>query len=131
MQFLRRRHAALVLAAVGLAGLGACNQHKGSEAGAGASAAADAGDAGGKRKIAVVISTLNNPWFVVLADAAENRTEELGHEAVVFDSQNDTAKETAHFENIIAAGYAAILFNATDSDGSIANGRRRAGAGGP
>lgn len=82
----------------------------------------DAG--GGKPRIAVVVSTLNNPWFVVLADAAKARAEELGYEAVVFDSRNDTAKETAHFEDIIAAGYSAILFNATDSDGSIANVRR-------
>src|SRR5690606_32194304 len=72
----------------------------------------------------VVLSTLNNPWFVVLADAAKQRCEELGYEAVVFNSENDTAKETAHFDNILAADYAAILFNATDSDGSIANIRR-------
>jgi ABC-type sugar transport system substrate-binding protein len=78
----------------------------------------------GKPKIAVIVSTLNNPWFVVLADAAKERAEELGYEAVVFNSENDTAKETAHFEDVIAAGYAAILFNATDSDGSIANVRR-------
>ena len=29
----------------------------------------------GKRKIAVVISTLNNPWFVVLGDTAKERAE--------------------------------------------------------
>src|SRR5262245_12952313 len=79
---------------------------------------------GDKPRIAVVISTLNNPWFVVLADAAKARAEELGYEAVVFDSENDTAKETSHFENAIADGYAAILFNPTDSDASIANVRR-------
>ena len=28
---------------------------------------------GGRDKIAVVISTLNNPWFVVLGDAAKAR----------------------------------------------------------
>jgi ABC-type sugar transport system substrate-binding protein len=78
----------------------------------------------GKQKIAIVISTLNNPWFVVLADTAKARAEELGYEARVFDSENDTAKETSNFENAIADGYKAILFNATDSDGSIANVRR-------
>jgi len=76
---------------------------------------------GGKTKVAVVISTLNNPWFVVLGDTAKARAEELGYNAVVFDSQNDTAKEAAHFENIIAGGYKAILFNPTDAQGSIAN----------
>jgi len=75
----------------------------------------------GKGKIAVVISTLNNPWFVVLGNTAKERAEQLGYEATIFDSQNDTAKESDHFENIIAGGYSAILFNPTDADGSIAN----------
>jgi ABC-type sugar transport system substrate-binding protein len=87
--------------------------------------------ASGKPKTAIVISTLNNPWFVVLADAAQKRAQELGYESTVFDSQNDTAKESSHFENIIAAGYGAILFNPTDADGSIANVRRAKDAGIP
>jgi ribose transport system substrate-binding protein len=74
-----------------------------------------------KRKIAVVISTLNNPWFVVLGETALEKAKELGYEVVLFDSQNNTAKETEHFENIIAAGYDAILFNPTDADGSVVN----------
>jgi len=74
-----------------------------------------------KGKIAVVISTLNNPWFVVLGETAADRARQLGYEATIFDSQNDTAKENEHFENIIAARYKAILFNPTDADGSIAN----------
>jgi len=78
----------------------------------------------GKGKIAVVISTLNNPWFVVLGNTAKDRAEQLGYEATIFDSQNDTAKESDHFDNIIAGGYAAILFNPTDADGSIANVRK-------
>jgi ribose transport system substrate-binding protein len=81
-------------------------------------------DAKGKGKIAVVISTLNNPWFVVLGETAAARARELGHEATVFDSQNDTARETAHFENVIAGNYKAILFNPTDADASIANVKR-------
>jgi ABC-type sugar transport system substrate-binding protein len=74
-----------------------------------------------KAKIAVVISTLNNPWFVVLGEAAKGRAIELGYDATVFDSQNDTAREASHFEDIIAGGYRAILFNPTDADGSVAN----------
>jgi ribose transport system substrate-binding protein len=77
-----------------------------------------------KAKIAVVISTLNNPWFVVLGETAKARAEELGYEATLFDSQNDTAKEAAHFENIVAGGYKAILFNPTDANGSVANVRK-------
>lgn len=77
-----------------------------------------------KHKVAVIVSTLNNPWFVVLADSAKENATKLGYQAVVFDSQNDPAKETAHFDNVIASGYSAVLFNPTDADGSIANVRR-------
>jgi len=84
-----------------------------------------------KKKIAVVISTLNNPWFVVLGDTAQARAEELGYDATIFDSQNDTAKESDHFDNIIVGGYAAILFNPTDADGSIANVKKAKEAGIP
>src|SRR5687768_5662329 len=63
------------------------------------------------KSIGIVISTLNNPWFVVLKDAAQQRVEALGYKATVLDSQNDTDKETAHFENLIAQGCQAILFN--------------------
>ena len=72
-------------------------------------------------KIAVVISTLNNPWFVVLGETAKQRAEELGYEAVIFDSQNNPSKETEHFDNIIASGFRAILFNPTDAKGSVVN----------
>jgi ribose transport system substrate-binding protein len=85
----------------------------------------------GKPRIAVVISTLNNPWFVVLGETARDRAIELGYEATLFDSQNDTSKEASHFDNIIAAGYSAILFNPTDADGSVANVQRAKDAGIP
>lgn len=84
-----------------------------------------------KGKIAVVISTLNNPWFVVLGDTAKARAVELGYDATIFDSQNDTAKEAANFENIIASGYKAILFNPTDANGSVANVQKAKAAGIP
>ncbi len=82
-------------------------------------------------RVAVIISTLNNPWFVVLGETARDRAIELGHEATLFDSQNDTAKEAAHFDNALAAGYSAIIFNPTDADGSIANVKRAKDAGIP
>jgi ribose transport system substrate-binding protein len=109
-----------LLLATGLAAIGSCSR-----------STDDAGAASSKGKIAVVVSTLNNPWFVVLKDAAVGRAKELGYEANAFDSQNDTAKEAAHFENIIAGGYQAILFNPTDADSSVANVRRAKEAGVP
>ena len=75
----------------------------------------------GPKKVAVIVSTLNNPWFVFLAQNAEARAKELGYETKIFDSQNNTALESDHFENAIASGFSAILLNPTDADGSIAN----------
>ncbi len=85
----------------------------------------------GQKKMAVVISTLNNPWFVVLKDAAKARAEELGYKADVFDSQNSPATEASHFDTIIDGKYAAILFNPTDAQGSIASVQRAKDAGIP
>lgn len=75
----------------------------------------------GKKKIAVVVSTLNNPWFVFLAETAAAKATALGYDAKIFDSQNNTATEGDNFDNIIVAGYDAILFNSTDANGSVAN----------
>lgn len=85
----------------------------------------------GQQRIAVVISTLNNPWFVVLKDAAVARAEELGYRADVFDSQNSPAVEAGHFDTIIDGRYGAILFNPTDAEGSIASVKRAKAAGIP
>jgi ribose transport system substrate-binding protein len=74
-----------------------------------------------QRKVAVIISTLNNPWFVVLAETAADKARELGYDARIFDSQNNTSLEADHFENVVAAGFSAILFNPTDAEGSVVN----------
>jgi len=78
-------------------------------------------DNNGPKKVAVIVSTLNNPWFVVLAQTAAAQAQSLGYETKIFDSQNNTAIETDNFENAISAGYNAILFNPTDADGSLTN----------
>ena len=83
------------------------------------------------RKVAVIISTLNNPWFVVLAETAAEKARALGYEAKIFDSQNNTALESDHFENALASGFSAVLFNPTDADGSIANVLKAKAAGVP
>jgi ribose transport system substrate-binding protein len=83
------------------------------------------------KKVAVIISTLNNPWFVVLAQTAAGKAQSLGYEAKIFDSQNNTALEADHFDNAIAAGFDAILFNPTDADGSVVNAMRAQAAGVP
>ncbi len=74
-----------------------------------------------KKKMAIVISTLNNPWFVFLGEQAAAKAKELGYETKLFDSQNNSSLESDHFDNIIVEGFNAILFNPTDADGSVAN----------
>ena len=94
----------------GFGGMSGCdNNHSGSTA-----------TAGDHKKMAVVVSTMNNPWFVVLAETAQARAKELGYDTTLFDSQNDRAKESSHFDNIIAGKFDAVLLNCTDADGSIA-----------
>jgi len=87
--------------------------------------------AGAPRRMAIVVSTLNNPWFVFLAQTAQAQAKKLGYETKIFDSQNNTALETEHFENALASGYNAILFNPTDANGSVANVKRAKEAGVP
>ena len=83
------------------------------------------------KRMAIVVSTLNNPWFVFLAETAAAKAKELGYETKIFDSQNNTALESDHFENILVADFCAILFNPTDADGSVANVKKAKEAGVP
>lgn len=69
-----------------------------------------------KEKIALVVSTLNNPFFVTLKDGAVKKADELGYELVVLDSQNNPAKELANVEDILVKGTRVLLINPTDSD---------------
>lgn len=69
-----------------------------------------------QEKIALVVSTLNNPFFVTLKDGAVDKAKELGYELVVLDSQNNPAKELANVEDILVKGTKVLLINPTDSD---------------
>ncbi|MCL9782469.1 ribose ABC transporter substrate-binding protein RbsB [Vibrio sp. S4M6] len=75
--------------------------------------------------IAIVISTLNNPFFVSMKDGAEAKAKELGYKLIVLDSQNDPSKELSNVEDLTVRGVKAILINPTDSD-AVANAIRMA-----
>ncbi|HAT4245212.1 TPA: ribose ABC transporter substrate-binding protein RbsB [Clostridium perfringens] len=72
-----------------------------------------------KPKIGMVLSTLNNPFFVNMKDGAEKEAEKLGYDLVVLDSQNDPAKERANVEDLVQLGVVALLINPTDSDAVV------------
>ena len=69
-----------------------------------------------KDAIALVISTLDNPFFVTLKEGAEKQAKALDYDLVVLDSQNDPAKELANVEDISVRGVKVLLINPTDSD---------------
>lgn len=52
-----------------------------------------------KDTIALVVSTLNNPFFVSLKDGAQKEADKLGYNLVVLDSQNNPAKELANVQS--------------------------------
>lgn len=76
--------------------------------------------AGTAKKVGLVLSTLNNPFFVTLKEGAEAKAKELGMELIVLDSQNDPSKDMANVEDLITQGVSLILLNPTDSD-AVAN----------
>ncbi|MCB2292194.1 ribose ABC transporter substrate-binding protein RbsB [Clostridium algoriphilum] len=73
----------------------------------------------GGKKIGMVVSTLNNPFFVSMKQGAEKKAKELGYTLVVLDSQNDAAKERSNVEDLVQQGIVALIINPTDSDAVV------------
>jgi ribose transport system substrate-binding protein len=82
----------------------------------GAAGAAQAAD-----KIALVVSTLNNPFFVTMEDGAKAKAKALGYDLVVLDSQNDPAKELSNVEDVLGQNIKVLLLNPADSEASKAS----------
>ncbi|WP_113930610.1 ribose ABC transporter substrate-binding protein RbsB [Bacillus sp. P14.5] len=76
------------------------------------------GDSGGDtsdQTIGFSISTMNNPFFVTLAEGAEAQAEELGMDITVVDAQDDPSKQASDIEDLIQQDVDIILVNPTDS----------------
>lgn len=73
------------------------------------------------QKIGLIVSTLNNPFFVDLKTGIENEAKKLGYDVVVLDSQNDPAKEVSNMEDISVKDVDIVLLNPVDSDSAIAS----------
>ena len=73
------------------------------------------------KKIGLIVSTLNNPFFVDLKTGIENQAKKLGYDVVVLDSQNDPAKEVSNMEDISVKDVDIVLLNPVDSDSAIAS----------
>ena len=72
-------------------------------------------------KIGLIVSTLNNPFFVDLKSGIESEAKKLGYDVVVLDSQNDPAKEVSNMEDISVKDVDVVLLNPVDSDSAIAS----------
>ncbi|ACT08968.1 periplasmic binding protein/LacI transcriptional regulator [Dickeya chrysanthemi Ech1591] len=69
-----------------------------------------------KDTIALVVSTLNNPFFVSLKDGAQKEADKLGYNLVVLDSQNNPAKELSNVQDLTVRGTKLLLINPADSN---------------
>lgn len=101
---------ALAAAAAMMAGLAGCNAITiDGEDSSGASQ-------GGGTAIGFSVSTLNNPFFVSLADGAKAKAEEEGANLIVVDAGDDAAKQTSDIEDLISRNVGVLIVNPVDSD---------------
>ena len=70
----------------------------------------------GNGSIGLSISTLNNPFFVTLAEGAESAAARLGAELSVVDAGDDVTKQVSDVEDLIAKGISVLIINPVDSD---------------
>ncbi len=108
-----------MLAMFALFWLAACTLENGSSSNTAASAPAgsDAKPTAvtGDKTIGLSISTLNNPFFVTLNDAAKAKVDSLQAKLTVVDAQNDASKQAADVEDLIQQGVKLIIINPVDS----------------
>ena len=72
-----------------------------------------------EKTLGLVLSTLNNPFFVTLKDGAQAAADAAGAKLIVVDAQDDSAKMVAGIEDLITKKVDAILINPTDSDAVV------------
>src|SRR5512139_2298841 len=66
-----------------------------------------------EKSVGLVLSTLNNPFFVTLRDGAQKAADAAGIKLIVVDAQDDSAKMTAGIEDLINKKVNALLINPT------------------
>lgn len=62
------------------------------------------------------VSTLENPFFVTMKDAAVAKAAELGVELVVLDAQDNAETQASQVEDFITRGVDLLIINPVDSD---------------
>lgn len=82
---------------------------------AGTAACGSTSSSGGD-KVALLVSTLNNPFFVDLRDGAQAAAKDLGVDLMVSDAQNDSSTQQNQAQNAQSQGAKAVIINPVDSD---------------
>lgn len=75
--------------------------------------------ASGAVSIGIALSTLNNPYFVTLNNAAKAEAAAKGATLTSADGQNDLAKQTSEVEDFISKKVSCIIVNPVDSSGIV------------
>lgn len=70
----------------------------------------------GNGSIGLSVSTLNNPFFVSLAEGAKSAAEEKGVSLSVADAGDDSAKQQNDIEDLISKNVSVLIVNPVDSD---------------
>ncbi|NLI21590.1 MAG: D-ribose ABC transporter substrate-binding protein [Clostridiales bacterium] len=66
--------------------------------------------------IGFAVSTLENPFFVTMKDAAEAKAAELGVTLMVLDAQDSAETQASQVEDLITRGVDLMIINPVDSD---------------
>ncbi len=70
----------------------------------------------GNGSIGLSVSTLNNPFFVSLAEGTEAAAEKEGVKLAVADAGDDSAKQQNDIEDLISRNVSVLIVNPVDSD---------------
>lgn len=70
----------------------------------------------GNGSIGLSVSTLNNPFFVSLAEGAKAAAEEKGVSLAIADAGDDSAKQQNDIEDLISKNVSVLIVNPVDSD---------------
>ncbi len=74
----------------------------------------------GKKLIAIITASLDNPFFVTMAETADKKAKELGYDTWVVSHGDDANKQNELFDTAIAKKAAAIILDNAGADASIA-----------
>jgi len=96
-----------------------------------AAAAPQAHADGDGKLIAIITASLNNPFFVQVADSADAEAKKLGYTTLVLSNDDDASKQDQEIDNIISRKAVALILDNAGSDASIAAVQKAAKAGIP